>query len=87
MRGKTICYARQALGLTQNGLAQLLNTTQLSVCRWELNKQKPSASAEKRIKQVLGLTEASITEIEELLLCEQHRQLQDRLRKQAQANI
>jgi transcriptional regulator with XRE-family HTH domain len=84
MKGSTIRYARQAHGLTQAQLARLLNTTQLTVCRWELDNQKPQPSAEKRIKQVLGLSESDIIEIETLLRDEQHRHLQERLRKQAE---
>lgn len=84
MKGNTLRYARQALGLTQNGLAKLLNSTQLSVCRWELDNQKPRPSAEKRIKQILGLTDENISDIEAFLRDEQHRKLQERLRMQAQ---
>jgi DNA-binding transcriptional regulator YiaG len=83
MKGNVIRYARQAHGLTQTALARLLNTTQLSVCRWETDNQKPQPSAEKRIKEVLGLTDKEIIEIEAILRDQQHRQLQERIRKQA----
>lgn len=85
MKGSTIRYARLAHGLTQAQLARLLNNTQLTVCRWELDQQKPQPSAEKRIKQVLGLTDEDIFEIETLLRDEQHRQLQERLRNQSRS--
>jgi transcriptional regulator with XRE-family HTH domain len=84
MKGNVIRYARQAHGLSQTALARLLNTTQLSVCRWETDNQKPQPNAEKRIKEVLGLTERDIIEIETLLRDEQHRKIQERLLKKAQ---
>jgi transcriptional regulator with XRE-family HTH domain len=87
MKGKVIRYARQAHGLTQHGLAKVLNTTQLTVCRWETDNQKPQKSAEKKIKLALGLTESDVIEIEELLRDEQHKQLKAKLKAQAKAYL
>jgi transcriptional regulator with XRE-family HTH domain len=85
MQGKVIRYARQSLGFTQAQLARLLNSTQLSVCKWENDNQTPSSENMRRLKQVLGLDEDSIIEIETLLLNERHKRLQERLFKQAAA--
>lgn len=83
MQGKTLRYIRQSLGLTQNGFAQLLGTTQLSICKYESDSTKPKASTEKHIKRVLGVTDEDIFEIDTLILNGQHKQLQARLRKKA----
>ncbi|WP_051591212.1 helix-turn-helix domain-containing protein [Bacillus sp. UNC438CL73TsuS30] len=83
MQGKIIRYARHVHGLTQTELAILVNSTQLSVTRWENNLQKPKPSAEKRIKEVLGLTEETTAEITEIFISEQRKQLAEKMRKQA----
>lgn len=84
MKGNVIPDARQVHGLTQTALARLLNTTQLTVCKWETNTQKPKPETEKRLKKVLGISETDIIEIETLLRAEQHRQIWERLRMQSQ---
>jgi transcriptional regulator with XRE-family HTH domain len=81
MQGMTIRYARQTLGLTQVQLANQLNSTQLSVHKWEIGAAKPKPETEYRIKQALGLSEEMIYEIEALLRDVQHRQIKERLQK------
>lgn len=85
MKGSTIRYARQALGLTQAALARQIGSTQLSVTKWETDSTKPSLENIRRLKKALGLDEESIIEIETLLRAEQHNRIKFRLRKQSGA--
>jgi transcriptional regulator with XRE-family HTH domain len=87
MKGSTIRYARQALGLTQAKLARQIGSTQLSVTKWETDSTTPSTENMRRLKKALGLDEESIIEIESLLRDEQHNRIKFSLRKQSGAQV
>lgn len=85
MRGNVIRFARQALGMTQAQLARKVNSTQLSVTKWETNTYTPTTENMRKLKTTLGIDEKTIAEIEELLRDEQHKKLAFRLRSKAGA--
>lgn len=56
MFGALLATARQARGLTQVGLANLLGVTSTTVSRWETERLRPEVSRLPDLAQALGLT-------------------------------
>lgn len=54
MTGKEIKEKRKAKGWTQQQLADEMGTHQITVARWETDKQKPHPSAIRLLKMLLA---------------------------------
>lgn len=53
--GKAIKVARQARGMSQLDLAIELGTTQMCMCNWEMERNRPNVTYSKIIQDVLGV--------------------------------
>jgi len=59
--GTIIRSARQALGLTQKELGDLVDFGQPAICQWERNRARPSAKKLAELSQVLSLDLGDLT--------------------------
>ncbi len=61
--GANIRKARELAGLTQEGLAERLGTTQIAVSRWERNDRTPNVLTFGRLCEAVGVSADEMLEI------------------------